>query len=250
MKVLLSEQNVLPIDEKNNCIHIGKKSISIPYNSILQPGDMVKLEGKVYVVMEYSNDLFAIASQRGAQIIDGKDGAYMVHMSGIGYGSKVLESGTGSGALTILLLKAIGDTGTYVGVDHSSESIKITSHNVKTMTGKSVNIELCAFENFDPGNQKFDGIFLDLPEPWKNAERQKNWILSGSRVVTYLPTTNQVEKTVFSYIESGFMHLQTVELSSREIQVKAGAIRPKSTGILHTGYISTFVKLSGSELAI
>lgn len=250
MKVLLSDQLVLHIDEKNNSIRMGKKNVTIPYSTVLQPGDTVRLEGKNFTVLEYTEDLFALSGQRGAQIIDGKDASYMIHRSGISYGSHVLESGTGSGSLTISILRTIGDTGSYMGVDHSEESIRITTHNIKMITGKTPNITYCSFEEFDPGTQKFDAIFLDLPEPWKNVPEQRKWLLSGSRIVTYLPTMNQVEKTVLSYVENGFMHLETVELSSREIQVKPGATRPKSTGIIHTGYISTFIKLSGSQIIL
>lgn len=246
MKVLLSDQLVLHIDEKNNSVRMGQKTVNIPYSTVLQPGDTVKLQGKNFTVLEYTEDLFALSAQRGAQIIDGKDASYMIHRSGIRYGSHVLESGTGSGSLTISIMKTIGDTGLYMGVDHSEESIKITSHNVKMILGKVPDITHCSFEEFDPGKQKFDAIFLDLPEPWKNISEQRKWVLSGSRIITYLPTMNQVEKTVMSYVKNGFMHLETVELSSREIQVKEGATRPKSTGIIHTGYISTFIKLSGS----
>jgi tRNA(1-methyladenosine) methyltransferase and related methyltransferases len=250
MKVLLNDQIVLQVDEQNNSVRMGKKNVTIPYNTLLQPGDTVILEGKNFTVMEYTEDLFALLGQRGAQIIDGKDASYMIHMSGIRYGSSVLESGTGSGALTLSILKTIGDAGTYMGVDHNEEYIGITSRNVKMITGMTPHIRHSAFEEFDPGNQKFDAIFLDLPEPWRNIGEQRKWVLSGSRIITYLPTMNQVEKTVISYTENGFLHLETVELSSRGIQVKQGATRPKSTGIIHTGYISTFVKLSGSRITL
>ncbi len=250
MKILCANQVSLEFDELNNRVRMGKKTVEIPGNVIMQSGDIVKIDGRSYVLLDFSIPLFSSIAHRGAQIIDAKDASYMVTSGNIKYGSRVLESGTGSGALTVAILKVVGDPGFYTGVDHSDESARITKNNVRNLSGMDVHINVEEFENFDPEGKRFDAIFLDLPEPWKNVERQKTWISPGSRIVTYLPTTNQLEKTVYEYTESGFYHLESVELSMRQMQVKKDAVRPVSSGIIHTGYISTFVKLSGSVLNI
>ncbi|MCL5889036.1 MAG: protein methyltransferase, partial [Candidatus Thermoplasmatota archaeon] len=67
---------------------------------------------------------------------------------------------------------------------------------------------------------------------------------------TYLPTYNQVEKTREEYEKNGFIHLETVEIEGRDMQVKKGATRPRSTGIIHTGFISTYLKVSGTLLKV
>ncbi len=54
---------------------------------------------------------YIMKSSRNTQIIYPKDAALIVMLSGIGPGSRVIESGTGTGSLTTALAQYVGDTG-------------------------------------------------------------------------------------------------------------------------------------------
>jgi tRNA (adenine57-N1/adenine58-N1)-methyltransferase len=250
MMLLHSDNGTMLYDDEKNVIINGKKRIEVNPAAVLSPGDSVMFDGISYVIMSYTPQFFPNIGERGAQIINGRDSSYMVMASGIEFGSTVIESGTGSGALTTYILKIIKNPEGYIGIDHNENSALFTRRNVKNFTGMDIRIDIGEFEDYKYEGRKVDAIFLDLPEPWKNVSEQRKWILSGKRIITYLPTFNQVEKSREEYEKNGFLHLETIEIEGRDIQVKIGATRPKSTGIIHTGFISTYMKSSGSVLKI
>ncbi len=250
MMILHSERGTLLFDEKKNTIISGKKKIELNPSVILSSGDSINFDGINYTLMDYTSQFFPNIGERGAQIINGRDSSYMVMASGIQYGSRVMESGTGSGSLTSYILKITQNPDGYIGIDHNENSAALTRKNVKNFTGMDIKIDVDGFENYAYSGAKLDAILLDLPEPWRNVSEQRKWIFSGKRVITYLPTYNQVEKTREEYEKNGFIHLETVEIEGRDMQVKKGATRPRSTGIIHTGFISTYLKVSGTLLKV
>ena len=250
MKILLSKSGEIRILEDGNRIGRGKNAIDISPGILIRSGDAVNISGREYIALDYDPSFFRGIAERGAQIIDGKDCAYMIWMSGIKHGSRVMESGTGSGALTSSILSATLNPSGYIGIDHNENSIRITKENIKRWNGYEINIIEGDFTTHEGNGSKYDAIFLDLPEPWLNVSKQRAFIESGKRVVTYLPTYDQVEKNVLEYEKNGFFHVETVEIIRREILVRKGATRPSSEGLMHTAFISTFIKKSGSKVDI
>ncbi|MHB1439196.1 MAG: hypothetical protein ACYCSO_03905 [Cuniculiplasma sp.] len=248
MMLLFSESGTLMLDDINRKIFSGRRIIEMNSSAVIHPGDVIVLDGVAYTVMEYNPQFFPLMGERGAQIISGLDSAYIISISGIGHGSRILESGTGSGALTINLLRSTENPSGYVGVDHSEKSSMITKKNVKSFTGMDIEVAISEFDQYEYAGEKLDAIFLDMPEPWRNVTSQRKWLLSGKKVITYLPNYNQVEKTREEYEKNGFIHLETLEIEGRKLLVRTGATRPKSTGIIHTGFISSYMKVSGSRI--
>jgi tRNA (adenine57-N1/adenine58-N1)-methyltransferase len=101
-----------------------------------------------------------------------------------------------------------------------------------------------SIEDYSRGSN-FDAGILDLPEPWKAAKNLRRLISCGSVLCTYLPTYNQVEKTLEAFSENGFYHIETDEILRRRILVRKGATRPDNDVIGHTAFISAFVRTSG-----
>ncbi len=54
---------------------------------------------------------FVLSMPRGATVVYPKDAGQIVHMADIFPGARVVEAGVGSGALTMSLLRAVGDEG-------------------------------------------------------------------------------------------------------------------------------------------
>jgi len=144
-------------------------------------------------------------------------------------------------------LNMLSENGKYLGIDQSRESINITRENIRTALNRDIEILEMNFHEFDGRGEIFDAAILDLPDPWQSANNQKKYIKPGGRIVTYLPNYDQVEKAVSAYENNGFMHIETFEIIKREIIVREGATRPSSTGIMHTAFLSCFVRLEGSE---
>lgn len=248
MKILFNKGvNGLILNEEEHKVIGEKRDIDVSPGIVISNGSEVRIEKNNYIAINPSPSIIRSIGKRGAQIIDPRDAAVMIMYADMKPDSRVLESGTGSGALTSMIVQYLSEKGSYLGIDHNLESIKITRENVSILTGRNVEVIFGKFEEFDGMGKTYDCIFLDLPEPWLNVAKQRNYLVPGGRVVTYLPNFDQVEKTVIEYEKNGFLHLQTDEIIKREIVVRENATRPSSNGIMHTAFISCFIKKSGAE---
>jgi len=64
-----------------------------------------------YQVLRPALDDYVLSMPRGAAVVYPKDAARIVGLADIGAGSRILEAGVGSGALTCSLLRSAGTTG-------------------------------------------------------------------------------------------------------------------------------------------
>ena len=105
-------------------------------------------------------------SSRNTQIIYPKDAALIVMFSGIGPGSRVIESGTGTGSLTTALAHYVGPTGKVYTYELRPEFQKNAAKNLERsklidhVEMKSGDVTL-GYEERD-----VDAVILDLAVPW------------------------------------------------------------------------------------
>lgn len=209
--------------------------IGVPYGSVVKTSMGVS----AYVLKPLRQDFYSRGLARTTQVIYPKDAAFMVYISGIGPGSKVGEAGVGSGALTLTIASIIGREGRLYGFDVSDRALECARVNIfragfsDRVTLKKLDVR----ETLDV-EEHLDAFFLDIPDPW-NAVMSINRILKPSgALVIYVPTINQVEKTVLTLRElKGFIDVHVYELLLREYQVEKDAVRPETRMIGHTGYV-------------
>jgi len=175
---------------------------------------------------------------RSTQIIYPKDAALMIHLSGIGCGSRVGEAGVGSGALSIAIASIICDSGRLYGYDVSEKALEITRINLEkaglihrvVLSRRDVRRELDV--------ESLDAFFLDIPDPWNAINSVSRALAPSAPLLVYVPTVNQVEKTVLALRESGvFQDIHAYEVLLREYSVEKDAVRPRTRMIGHTGYV-------------
>jgi tRNA (adenine57-N1/adenine58-N1)-methyltransferase len=152
----------------------------------------------------------------------------------------VLEAGSGSGALTIGLSRAVGSGGRVVSVelreDHASHARKAVSRwygelpaNVDMRVGDVVDeVEKVAPER----------IVLDLPEPWHVVEVAATHQPGGGVLAAYLPTVVQVQTLVEKARETGrFAEIEVKEFMARDWNVSGRSVRPEHNMVGHTGFL-------------
>ena len=71
---------------------------------------------------------------RGAAVIYPKDAAQIVGMADIFPGAAVVEAGVGSGALSMSLLRAVGDNGSLLSIERREDFADIARANVDACT--------------------------------------------------------------------------------------------------------------------
>lgn len=181
---------------------------------------------------------YIIKSSRNTQITYPKDAALIVMFSGIGPGSRIVESGTGTGALTTALAHYIKPTGKVYTYELREEFQKNAQKNLKRsnlldyVEMKSGDVTLGIDE------RDVDAVILDLATPWLVIPHAYTALKPSGIIVSFSPTIDQVVKTTEALKENGFILLETVECLMRAMQVERGKTRPQTLMTGHSGYIT------------
>lgn len=181
---------------------------------------------------------YIMKSSRQTQITYPKDVALIVMFSGIGPGSRVVEAGTGTGALTTALAHYVRPTGRIYSYEIREEFQKTAEKNLRRaglidlVELKSGDITVGIEEN------DIDAVVLDLAVPWLVVPHARNSLKPSGTVVSFSPTIDQVVKTVEALKEDGFVSTETIECLMRGMQIERGKTRPQTLMTAHTGYIT------------
>jgi len=173
--------------------------------------------------------------RRSAQIIPLKDIGLIVAETGINNKSKVVDAGSGSGALACFLANFVKEVITY---EIREDFIKIVEHNIKFLNLKNIKIEnKNIYDGIDERN--VDLIVLDLPEPWKAVDAAEKSLKIGAFLVSYSPTIPQSADFINKINNhENFVHVKTSEIIEREWEIDGRKVRPKSQAIGHSGFVS------------
>jgi tRNA (adenine57-N1/adenine58-N1)-methyltransferase len=184
---------------------------------------------------DYLDHLERIA--RRTQVIYPKDMAYITLMANVRSGSKVVECGTGSGALTSYLASHVRPGGKVITYEVREEFQENARKNIEKLgLLDSVEFRLKDItEGIDESG--VDAAVLDMATPWLVVGIAYKALRTGGRLVSFSPTINQVEKAVEEMRKSGFVGIKTVELIMRTYKVKFNETRPDMVMVGHTGYI-------------
>ena len=161
-------------------------------------------------------------------------------------GARVLEAGSGSGAMTMALLRAVGERGSLVSYDVRQDMIDRTRENVSAMLSNTSNLTLKlgdVYEGFE--ERELDRVVLDLPEPWHVVAHASEALLPGGIFVSFSPTILQVHEVVRTLrAMHTFEMLETMEVLQRPWNVSNRSVRPEHRMVAHTGFITIGRKCS------
>ncbi|MFV0525413.1 MAG: tRNA (adenine-N1)-methyltransferase [Acidimicrobiales bacterium] len=186
---------------------------------------------------------YVLSMPRGAQVIYPKDLAPILFMADIGPGVRVLESGVGSGALSMSMLRAGAD---IVGYELREDFAARAAKNVRAFLGPEVEdryrVEIRdAYEGIDATD--LDRIVLDLPEPWRVAPHAEGALRPGGLLVSYSPSITQVMQLTDALRAGPFTEVKTTEVLHRTWHVEGQAVRPDHRMVAHTGFLTSARRL-------
>jgi tRNA (adenine57-N1/adenine58-N1)-methyltransferase len=189
---------------------------------------------------------YVLEMPRGAQVIYPKDLGPILVLADVFPGARVLESGVGSGALTMALLRAIGPTGHVTGYEIRDDFAKRARQNVEGFLGPDVPLDIEIRDVYEGiALDDLDRILLDLPEPWRVVKHAEQALHPGGILLAYLPTIGQVARLREELDESGFGMVQTLEVLHRTWHIEGQSVRPDHRMVAHTGFL-TVARLLGT----
>jgi tRNA (adenine57-N1/adenine58-N1)-methyltransferase catalytic subunit len=191
---------------------------------------------------------FVLKMPRGAQVVYPKDVGAILVEADIGRGARVLEAGSGSGALTMALCRATGPEGRVVSYDLRPDFHQTAAANVESFFGKTpawLEWRLGDVREVAGTDDVFDRVVLDLPEPWTILSALEAVLPPGGILCCYLPTTNQTQTAVLGLEAAGYAEVDTFEVLIRRWHVTDRSVRPDHRMVAHTGFIT--VARRGSE---
>lgn len=213
------------------------------HNEIIEKdaGSQVKnSKDHVFIVMEPTLSDYILKMPRGAQIIYPKDHGSIITHADIFPGAKVLESGVGSGALSISLLRAIGPTGQLIGYDLREDFAEQAKRNVYRYMGDDVPWKVEVKDIYDGiDDTNIDRIVLDLPEPWHVVQHAEKALAPGGMIIAYVPQITQAIQFREALSNSKFGFESTFETLLRTWKIEGQIARPDHRMVAHTGFLTT-----------
>ena len=217
-----THRGVLPHDEL----------IGIPWGSQVHTH-----KGSIYFLLQPTLNDMLRELKRNTQIMYPKDIGFVLMSLNIGPGQRVMEAGTGSGALTTALAWVVGPTGQVFSYEAREPMQNLARKNLDRLgfmdrvTLKLRDINL----GFDETGA--DALFLDVPNPYDYMAQVRQALKLGGFFGCILPTTNQVERLLPVLHQQYFAFVEVCEILLRYYKPVYDRLRPTDRMVAHTGYL-------------
>lgn len=170
-------------------------------------------DGFIYAI-EPTPECWNLAVKHRTQIVHDLDASIVNFYLDLKPGSVVVESGTGSGAMSVGLSRAVAPTGRLYTFEFNElranaareefellglSSLATVTH--RDVCGKDGNAG--GFADV-VGHEAADAVFLDLPEPWLAIKHAKDVLKPNKAICSYSPCMEQVVRTCDILREEGF----------------------------------------------
>lgn len=205
-------------------------------------------KGSEYIVIRPTLEDFVVEMPRGAQVIYPKDLGPICMLADIGPGVKVFETGIGSGALSMTMLRYGAE---IVGYELREDFANRAKKNVESFLGPEamsrydVHIR-DGYEPIDPEHGPFDRVVLDIPEPWNVVPHAESALRAGGILVAYTPSITQAAK-VREALKGKWIDARTLEVLHRGWHIEGQAVRPDHRMVAHTAFLTIARFLGKSE---
>ena len=223
---------------------------SMPHDELIgrPEGSVITTTGGVtYLALRPLLADYVLSMPRGAAVVYPKDAGQVVHMADVFPGARVVEAGVGSGALTMSLLRAVGDEGLVSSYERRSDFADIARDNIETFFGGphpawklTVGDLVESISETD-----VDREVLDMLAPWECLDAVSRALVPGGVLIVYVATATQLSRTAEALREQGtFTEPHAWESLVRGWHLEGLAVRPEHRMVGHTGFLVSSRRLA------
>jgi tRNA (adenine57-N1/adenine58-N1)-methyltransferase len=234
-------------DKRTYMVRVERGKVLHTHKGFINIGDLIGKEfgarirsslGVEFISFKPTVRDYVIKSARGTQIIYPKDIALIILFGNIRPGSRVVEAGTGVGALTTALASYVKPEGRVYSYEIRSEFLEIARKNLE----RAGVLEYVDLKNKDItqgiDETNVDAVVLDMATPWLVVPHAYKALRGSGSFISFSPTIDQVVKTVEELRANNFANIETIECLIRRIRAEKGKTRPETLMTGHTGYIT------------
>ena len=190
--------------------------------------------GEKFLITEASIADVLQKLKRSAQVILPKDLGIIIAYTGVRPDWKILDAGTGSGFSSIFLANFVPSGKVYT-YEKDKRFYKIAKQNLKKTEIKNVIIKNKDVTKLKEKN--FDLALIDLQDVKKVLPVVFKALKPGGWLVVYSPTIDELITVQKIIKKMNTIEKRIMEVFVREWQYEK-TLRPKTKGIVHTGFIS------------
>ena len=201
-----------------------------------------------FMVLQPSIHDILMNIKRVSQIIYPKEIGQILLKLNVSHGSRIVEAGTGSGALAIALAHGVAPDGVVYSYDAREDMLRVARRNLEA-AGLSAYVQLIhrdIAEGFTETD--VDALFLDMREPWEHLHHVCDALCDGGFFGALVPTTNQVSSLLAEIERHPFTDIEVIEVLLRGYKPVAERLRPQDRMVGHTGFL-IFARKVGFEEA-
>ena len=217
---------------------------SIRHDQIIgQPfgGSVPTHSGHPYLLLQVSLFQQIMRVKRATAIVYPKEIGYILLKINAVNGARIVEAGTGSGALTLALARAVAPDGHVHTYEERSDMPLAGALDNVTMKLRNIG------DGFDESDA--DALFLDVREPEDFLFQARHALKGGGFFGAIVPTTNQVSELLSGLLQGGWAQIEVEELLMRPYKIVPERLRPDDRMVAHTGYLIFARKVDEGALA-
>ncbi len=215
-------------------------------------GSTVKnTSGVEYLALRPLLSDYVMSMPRGAAVIYPKDSGQIVTMADIFPGAVVVEAGVGSGALSMSLLRAVGDGGHVHSFERREDFAEIARANARDFFGGdhpawTVTVgDLVESLPSAVEDSSVDRVVLDMLAPWDCLDAVATALAPGGVLICYVATATQLSKVAEAMRDHGsWTEPSAWESLVRGWHLEGLAVRPQHRMHGHTGFLITSRRLA------
>jgi tRNA (adenine57-N1/adenine58-N1)-methyltransferase catalytic subunit len=203
-----------------------------------------------YLALEPSASDLLQDLPRSSQIIYGKDAAHILLRLNLYPGRTVVEAGTGSGGLTLVMARAVMTAGHIYSYETRPESYEMARNNL-------AELELLPYVtlyNKDIADgfaeKEMDACFLDLREPWVFLDHAWQTLKGSGFFGALVPTTNQVSELVSGLQSRPFGDIAVEEVLMRPWKPAPARLRPDDRMLAHSAFLVFARKIAQDDVSL